>query len=309
MAPRGTLRLGFSGSLTNTFSHSWHERAIKREFQTAGQPFTFREAETLHERHGGDHIFFVDGDVLRVALSAELRLSRDVSLSAEVPWISFGAASLDAFIATFHTSFSFSHVDRDTIPRGGFQVVLQRPGGVLEFHDETPASGLGDVVLSGRFRRALSSVVSLAADLAVKLPTGSAQEFRGSGSADVGLLTGLSADLDRQSWFLELGYTQPGRWRGPLDYEVTGFGRVLVGATRALGKTRRTRVGLSITLEESPWKHADLLDVSQAAAELALGVSRVLPRFGRASLTLVEHLNGAGDGSDFGLRLALIVDP
>ncbi len=302
----GELWVRAEGIYSNTFSHSYHADAIKLELGTRGLPFTLAEAEIEHQRHYYQAIFFIQAEVLRTALTAELGLFREVSVSLEVPYISFSAISADSAIMAFHRAFGISQAQRNDFPRDRFEIVLQPVYGPLIFDDQRPTAGLGDIVSTAKWRHPFGEVTSLWADLSLKLPTGSAEDFRGSGSADVGAMFGLTARSGPESWSLQGGAVIPGRWRGPLGLDAAPFGRALAGTTRLLGRHRA--ISLSVTLEDSPLRRYHLAAVSQPAVQVVLGGVRSLGSWGALDLTISEHIPRFGDGTDVAIRLGVTVN-
>jgi hypothetical protein len=295
----------------NTFSNTWHAEAIHSEFHLNGLPFSREEAETLHERHPQDVIAFIDGEVTRVALRGAYAFSEHLSAALEIPWISFSALDLDGAIESFHRAFGLFNQRRPDFPRGQFEIVRQRAFGRLEFDDRRPSAGLGDMTASLRYRNRLGAFL-VSADLVGKLPTGDANEYRGSGSADGGLLVGALYRFGAtKQWELraEGGVVVPGTFRGntPTTFEVTTFLRFLAAADVRLG--RRTFVALAVTAEQSPFRHDALGDGAGTAVDVTLGLSRRLGEHMLANLAVIENVPRYGDAADVTISLGLKLAP
>lgn len=302
--------MGFSAAYGNTFSHTWHARALHVEEGLDRAPFTRAEAETLHARHPGDTIAFLDGEVTRVALRAAYGLGSGASVALEVPYLSFSALSLDGAVESFHAAVGLPTSQRDLFPRGKFQVVQQRPGGALEFQDEAPRAGLGDVVASVFFVRSADARTTLGGQLSLKLPTGDAGEWRGSGSLDAGLLLGARRELTRAlAARVDVGLVVPGRFRGdvPATFDPVPFLRLLGALEWRAGA--RTVVSASALFEQSPEREDDRGDAGRTSGEITLGIERRLSPRAAATLSLTENLPKWGDAADVAVRLALRVVP
>lgn len=311
-APRPhAVALDLDAAYGNTFSHTWHPKAIHDEFQKNGLAFSREEAETLHERHPEDVIAFIDGEVTRVALRGAYGFSERLSAALEIPWISFGALDFDSGIESFHSAFGLFDGRRADFPRGQFMIVRQRAFGRLEFENHRPSAGLGDMTASLRYRDRLGALL-VSADLVVKLPTGDADEYRGSGSFDGGLLVGALYRFGATGrWELraEGGVVVPGAFRGntPTTFDVATFLRFLAAADVRLG--RRTFVALSATAEQSPFRHDAVGDGAGTAVDVTFGLSH---RFGDhvlASLALTENVPRYGDAADVTVSLGLKLTP
>jgi hypothetical protein len=310
--PPGKVAFDFEVGYGNTFSHTWHPQAIHNEFQRNGLPFSLQEAETLHARHSQDFIAFVDADVTRLALRVALGLGENLSIAAEIPYVSFAAFRLDSAVAAFHRLFGLYDEQRASFPKNQYLIVRQRPFGPLEYDDRTPAAGFSDAVTTLKYRGSLPNAVAVSADLSVKAPTGDANEGRGSGSADAGLLLGALRRFGtdgRLGLRAEAGFVVPGSFRGKstTTYDVAAFGRVLLAADVRIGT--RTFLAASAIWEQSPFRRDSVGDEAAASLGVSLGLSR---RFGDsviASLSLLDHVPRFGDDTDFSVSLGLKVAP
>ena len=312
LPPPGRSTLAIQLAYGNTFSHSWHATAIKTEFGTLGRSFSREEAEELHRRHPEDQIFYIDGEVARVAVGGAWGVSRHVAVSVDVPFVSFQAFRGDRGIEVFHETLGLRDAERLNFRRGRFQVVRQRPFGTLEFDDRIPASGLGDVTVEVLFRGDLRNDTRFGAALSVKAPTGSANDYRGSGSWDAGINLGVDRSFGasrRTNLRLEGGIVHPGPFRAevPLQIEVSPFLRMLVAGQVRIGT--RTFATLSVGFEQSPFRRDALGDGSSTAVEIGLGVSRKLGERTLVELGLVENEPRHGDASDIALTVGVRVLP
>jgi hypothetical protein len=298
------LQVGYG----NTFSHTWHPQAIHNEFQRNGLPFSLEEAETLHGRQTADFIAFVDGEVTRAALRGSWGLSDRFSLAVEIPFVSYDAVHLEGAIETFHGALGLYDGQRRNFPADQFVIVRQRPSGRLEYDNRMPAAGLSDVTATLRYRDRLESGLAFSADVTLKAPTGDANEYRGSGSVDAGVLVGALyrfGTAGRWGVRVEGGYVVPGSYRGHTvtTFEVASFARLLAAADVRVG--RNTFLALSATWEQSSFRRDAVGDEAAPSLDVTLGISR---RFGEhllASLALVENVPSLGDSTDIALALAI----
>lgn len=264
----GKLTFDFELGYGNTFSHTWHPQAIHNEFGRNSLPFSRNEAEILHGRHPEDFIAFVDVDVTRVALRAILGLTEHLSAALEVPYVSFAGLRLDSTVESFHRVFGLYDGERASFPRSQHLVVRQRPFGSLEYDDRQPTAGLSDAVATLRYRGDTAGV-RLSADLAIKAPTGDADQARGAGAVDAGLLVGALTRFGKGSRFglrAEAGLVIPGSFRGNTvtRFDVAAFARLLVAVDARVG--RNTSLAASAAWEQSPFRRDSLGDEAEAAA-------------------------------------------
>jgi hypothetical protein len=182
--------------------------------------------------------------------------------------------------------------------------MFQAPNGPMRFDNRMPEPGIGDVSASLAWRPApMPGGRSFGVDVAVKAPTGAATDYNGSGSWDAGALVFLARTGRLWRFDAEAGIVFPGRWRGTLPLSPAPFGRVFVSAARRFGP--RTRIGASVTYEQSPLRREALGPVSSAGMEFALGVERDLARDTAVRLTVTEHLSDLGDRADVGAALGV----
>ena len=301
---RGESEWSLSSAYANTFSHSWHAPKVHEDLGPPGTPFRSDEADRIHQSFPQDSVWFVDGEVLRTSLAGRFGLARNLSVELEIPYVSHGAFTLDGFIASFHRAVGLGQAGRTEFPEGGFTLMFQSPNGAMTFVGATPRAGVGDLSATLSWRPgALPGGTSYGADLALKSPTGSARDYNGSGSWDGGLRLFLGRSGKR--WFLEgeAGIVFLGRWKAPVGLSPSAVGRLFASAQYRLSS--RTRMGASVTYEQSPFRKAGLGGVSKAGMEAALGLERDLSRRMAARATVTEHLSALGDRSDIGFSVQL----
>ena len=297
----GGIRVALESAYANTFSHSWHASLYHRALGPAGTPFRQDEALQIHRDFPNETVWFVDGEVLRSSLRADLAISPVASVSVEVPYLSREAVTADRFIYVFHRAFGLSQAGREAFPRGTSVVMLQPANGPLEFATGG-SSGVGDVQATFSWRPVpLDPHTSFGVDAAVKAPTGSARDFNGSGRGDGGVLVFLARAGARWRFETEASVVFPGGYV-PVRIETSPYARLFLSATRRFGA--RTRIGASVTAAQSPFRRAGLGPVSGIGTEFALGIERDIARWS-ARMTVTEHLAAAGDRADVGLALRL----
>jgi hypothetical protein len=299
----GSVTGRMEAAYASTFSSTWHALTFHRDLGLVGQPLTPAEAASIHRDFPDDRVFFVEGELLRIAGSARMGLTQTLSLSVELVWISHDAIHGGNAIESFHRAFHLLQPGRDEFPASEFAVMIQRPGREITFDGRAPESGLGDTTATLSWRPARTSAWSCGVDAAVKAPTGRAEDFNGSGSWDAGALGYVRRDGTRWTLDAEGSVVAPGRWDTSTGLGVAWYSRILLGASRAFGA--RTRVGASATLEQSPFRRDSLGDLSDPGLEIALGVERDLSRRTSAALTLTENVPSFGDRADFGLTIRI----
>ena len=132
---------------------------------------------------------FIDGESYFVNVSIRRRMRDWLELGIDVPIVAHNGGFMDSAIKSWHDAFGMSNTKRRG-PDDELLMLYQQQGATL-YELNASASGIGDVQLSAAMpiRQAAENGYALAVRSSLKLPTGDAQELRGSGAAD--LATGL----------------------------------------------------------------------------------------------------------------------
>ena len=305
---RGESEWTLATAYANTFSHSWHAPKVHEDLGPPGTPFRPDEADRIHQSFPQETVWFVDGEVLRTSLEGRAGLGRGFSLAVEIPYVSHDAFTLDSFVASFHRAFGLGQAGRTEFPKGSFVLMFQPSSGTMTFDGRRPRAGVGDVSATFSWRPlAFRGGTSYGLDLALKAPTGSSRDYNGSGSWDGGLRLFVARPGKR--WLLqgEAGIVYLGSWKAPLGISPSSVGRLFVGVAYRLSSA--TRMGASVTYEQSPFRRAGLGAVSRAGMEVALGLERDLSRRLAARATVTEHMSALGDRADIGFSVQFRYHP
>lgn len=301
---RGDSEWTVSTAYANSFSHSWHAPKVHEDLGPPGTPFRSDEADRIHQSFPQETVWFVDGEILRTSLEGRVGFAPGLSVGIEIPYVSHGAFTLDSFIASFHKTFGLGQAGRGEFPEGGFVLMLQPSYGPMTFDGRSPRDGVGDLSATLSWRpRALRNGTSYGLDLALKAPTGSAGDYNGSGNWDGGLRFFLARPARRWLFEGEAGVVFLGKWKAHPGISPSAVGRLFVSSAYRLGS--RTRMGASVTYEQSPFRKAGLGEVSRAGMEVALGLERDVSRRLAARATVTEHISALGDRADIGFSVHL----
>jgi Protein of unknown function (DUF3187) len=303
LAP-GAVSFGVASAWATTYSTTWHARRYHDDPSLIGKPLSQAEADSIHAVYPQDQVLFADGELLRMAFTGRYGLLPWLSVSVEIPYIARGFGGMENFVQAFHRAFGIDPNGRNEFPTGRFTVMLQSPGGPMSLVDFVPESGIGDVTATVSLRRPrTASGWTFGADLAAKAPTGSASNMNGSGSWDGGGLVFAVWQIGRWTLEADASVVVPGQWKTPVPLEASTTLRGLVSTIYAFSAS--TRIGLSTTVAESPFRSARYESLSQTGVEGALGVEHDFGRRFSARLTITEQLPSAGDRADFGVVLGL----
>lgn len=155
----------------------------------------------------------VDAESREVRLTVGRAIGERWMLQLQLPYRYTGAGNLDSFIDGWHDVFGLSKGARKRMPRDQFRIAYERNGTLL-FDRRTATSSLADISADLGYGLFSNPDTALAAWLSVKLPTGDAADFTGSGAADVALsVAGEHRFSGRWTVFGQLGVT----WLGHGD--------------------------------------------------------------------------------------------
>ncbi len=131
----------------------------------------------------------LDGESARFTLDARYGISRRWEVGIAVPYIFQSGGFLDNFIIDYHHTFGFPQGGRDQAPRNRLLYRYRRDGRELLKIDEA-SNGIGDLQLTSGYQLYESPTKpsrAVALRMALKLPTGDANQLHGSGSTDASL--------------------------------------------------------------------------------------------------------------------------
>lgn len=206
-------------------------------------------SHSLFERSQGETLEY-DGETRRLDLTLAAGLGRNVTVSANLPWVQQRGGNLDSLIDGWHGFWGMPDGARDEQPRDRLLFALDAaPGFVLD--DDVAGIGDAELGLDWRFRANASSAWSAFAQY--KPGTGEAQDFSGSG--DDGYALGLRFSSRACLWsalscHLQAGIAAVG------DIELVDDARTRVafaGLSLALTITPTVAIVGQLELQENPF--------------------------------------------------------
>jgi hypothetical protein len=142
--------------------------------------------------------YTLDGEVVETRIEATYGLADRFALHGELAFRSLGGGSLDGTIEEFHEAFGLPNGSRGLLPEDAL-LISYAVDGETALWLEHDASGVADVPLALGYQLHASDRGALAGWLSVKVPTGSVEDFTGSGAVDVAL------SLAGERWIGERG--------------------------------------------------------------------------------------------------------
>jgi hypothetical protein len=128
----------------------------------------------------------VDAETKELRLIAQRGLERGFALRVQLPYRQTSGGSLDGFIDRWHDTFGLPEGARPSLPEDALRVLYSRDGRT-QLDSRSSAQGIGDASIELGRTLASAEQTAVSAWLGLKLPTGDAEDFTGSGSIDVTL--------------------------------------------------------------------------------------------------------------------------
>lgn len=157
------------------------------------------------------YAFTVDGELRELRIRFEHSFGPHFAVMAELPWREVSGGSLDTVVEDWHQLLGLPNGSRVRLPRNEL-LIEYRQDDVLLLQLDREASGIADMPVAIGYQLPTSDRRALAAWLSVKLPTGEANGFTGSGATDFAVsLAGESRLADRWQLFGQVDAVWLGR--------------------------------------------------------------------------------------------------
>jgi len=137
------------------------------------------------ESHGETSVT-LDGEVFETRLHLDRSFADRFAVHGELAYRHLSEGSLDGAVDTWHRIFGLPDGARDQLPDD--QLLLEyRTGSQSPLFIDQSVGGIADIPLAVGYQLVVSETNAASAWLTVKLPTGKAEDFTGSGAVDVAL--------------------------------------------------------------------------------------------------------------------------
>lgn len=255
--------------------------------------------------HPGTDLFFIDGEVLWSDFIVRIGLLDRLEIGIEVPIIHFSGGFGDRPIEEFHDSFGFPNDGRSNLEKNRFNVALFLGQSDL-FLDGVPTRlGLGDITLSAKtpLYENPETGVAFSGALYLKLPTGSENNFMGSGNIDTGFQIFFSRQMERQAIHLSTGAAHLGDW--DLVPEIDPTYTFFASGTYEGLLTRRMSILAQLGVTASPFRDATTNDLAKPSYRINAGLRWRLASGLFFEGIIEENLIRTNSNADFGLHFAV----
>jgi len=133
-----------------------------------------------------DETLMVDAETRELRLTVGHSFADRWTLQLQLPYRYTGGGSLDSSIDNWHDFFGLSEGQRPLLPHDQMHVAYERHG-ILAFDTDSSSQGIGDASADLGYQWITTTKTSVAAWFSLKVPTGDAEKFNGSGATDIAL--------------------------------------------------------------------------------------------------------------------------
>jgi len=273
---------------------------------TTGAPQTPLDAASLAASAAarpGETFLFADTETTRLDVSYLHPFGNQWAVGVEVPIIGHHGGVFDKVIEGFHGAFNFPNLGRNRAPVDRVQLFAGR-GTQSRYYDGPWEPALGDIVIRG-FHAPVSEgpeQPAVALTGAIKLPTGPASRFMGSGSPDWGIGLSMAKALGDFRLTFTGGHTWHGRWAGLGSVPIDNTFDAQFGAEYRINDFWSCSAGFQI--QEHPLAHAEPSSFGRTSYGVGVGFSH---RAGGMVMEggFFENLTEDQNSYDAGLMLRL----
>lgn len=258
------------------------------------------------ESHPTGERVVLDGESYRGRLIVTRTLQDGIAFGLDIPFVTHSGGMLDGLIRNWHDTWGLSNARRDVFEDYGLEYSYGRNDTTLHMLDQR-GRGPGDLRLFLEWRprsgSALQARRTVALRAGLKLPTGSAEELRGSGSTDLSLQVFGSDAESLSRWDVDLGWTASILWLG--STEVLSALRRDVVAIASAGASRPLWGRLSAIAQldaHSAFYDSSLRSLGSASLQLSVGGRLAVGGGHHVDVAIVENLFTDAT-PDFGIHL------
>jgi hypothetical protein len=285
---------------SNTFAKS---RWISHDLEGDTDRRTGAQTLGVIRMDEGTTNFLIDGETHRTTISAHRGFGDHLELAVSVPFATIGGGDSDGFIEHFHSTLRLDDNQRVAIERNR-ETVFIRTDDHTYLREHASGSHIGDIAISAKYELPAfeDPDLSLSAQAAVELPTGSARSLDGSGSVDGGLQLIATRDYGRSRLHASAGLLFLGR-NAPLALAPQIVITDSVGISRLVAS--RTSATLQLTVSQSPFRNIGAPELSRRSYQMTVGVQHAFGASVSAYAGIVENLITYQNSADAGMILGI----
>lgn len=237
-------------------------------------------------------------EVTELSLRYRKKVSGNLELGAELPFLSLNSGFLDAPLDAYHSAFGFPDYGRSNRPDNDFLYSVKKNGTAI-ISGKGGGVGPGDLRLT--IKRAISEDPAVSLMATIELPSGDAGEGYGNGSLDAGALVLLDKRLgERFTLYGNAGIFFPGDLKGENTIELKEY--IFLGAAIEAALYKELSLIGQLYLETSPYPSTGIAELDRNGVLLSLG-GRYGAGAGLYEFTFTED-PGVSGAPDFSFSLS-----
>jgi hypothetical protein len=245
--------------------------------------------------------YYLDAEVGVLGLIIERRLTEQLSVSLEIPYLHYGAGQLDGLIENFHDAFGLGQMGRDLVARDRFQIVYRLGNARFELLDRQVKGGFADPVLGASYSPESLSRWNVVFEAAAKIAVDGQRFLLSTGRQDVGLQAGMHRRFGRHSLHSSLSVVY---YSGGMESSADQVIPTLVLAY-GFAATRRTSIVLQGYASRSAVRETTLAELEDNKYQLSLGLQSRISNW-TWTFALTENVANFDNTPDIGVQIGLV---
>ncbi len=296
----GNWHIAMQYSHANTYTRS---AGILSQLPQSDYRMQFDPAQLQTDPAPGQ--YYIDSGSGRMALQVAYTISRDLSVSLELPLISYYGGFLDIPIENFHKLAGYPFRSRTMMSANQTQFFISANNKVHLNEGQLGAPGIGDVVLQARqlLISETNHFPAMTMRIAAKLPTGDVNTLKGSGSFDFGADVLLSKKIGNGFATTNLGVVIPGKWKLIPEMKTRPSLSWILVYEQPLGSSVSLLIQNQILT--SVLSHEFNADIAKTSYEWTLGSKIDISKSMRISIGVTENYINHENAPDFGMHAGL----
>lgn len=162
------------------------------------------------DRQNGEDIV-LDGETYVATLALRYGFADQLQVGIDLPWVWQNGGFLDGFIEDFHDLFSMPDGDRKNMPKDKINYAYTSSNGD-DFLLDNETNGIGDIRLHATWQWLDTEEKAASLQASIKVPTGDADKFTGSGGWDISLALSAQQDVPLEKGSVSLWGGLGGSW-------------------------------------------------------------------------------------------------
>jgi hypothetical protein len=161
-------------------------------------------------------IIVLDGEIYVANLALRYGLAEQLQVGIDLPWVWQRKGFLDSFIEDFHDLFGMPDGDRKNMSKNKINYAYTSNDGD-DFLLDNETNGIGDIRLLAAWQWLDTEQTDASLQASIKMPTGDADKFTGSGGWDISLALSAQRDFPLEKGLASLWGGLGGSWLGDGD--------------------------------------------------------------------------------------------